>query len=95
MASTPHQPRWKTENANWNLFQEHVTKWAEDYNAPITNVDKLEEDQCLVIIEAAGNSIPVTKPSNVNMLTIGITMTELLNYITVCTSPGKTFMKPL
>lgn len=31
MASPLHHARWKTESANWNLFQTHISNWANNY----------------------------------------------------------------
>lgn len=66
LASPPYSPKWKTVNANWNTYQDHITNWALNYDNSGQTIDELEEDLRTVITRAAEITFSKTKPHNRN-----------------------------
>ena len=61
-----HNPRWKVDKANWQVFSDTITQWLQESDAPNQNVDALEARLVSAINQAASQAIPKTRPCTRN-----------------------------
>ena len=59
----PPPPRWNQDQADWNIFQSELEKWANEYDPP-QDMDQLELDLNGAIHNAANKAMPLKARGN-------------------------------
>ncbi|XP_068225280.1 uncharacterized protein [Palaemon carinicauda] len=63
----PPPKRWNPDFAKWDLFEQHMTSWADRYSAaPLEDADNLLLTLSEQLTEAAASSMPMKKPFTKN-----------------------------